>query len=134
MNKRLLIGLASAGIVGGATFGFAATLEVDSSNLGAGGETVASCDTDGVDVTYDVAYDPTGYEVTNINVADIAAACAGDDLSVTLSDSDDLELTTEVQEPISATSHVLTVTDDVLAEAVEGVDVVINGNAVVVNP
>lgn len=130
MNKRLLIGLASAGIVGGATFGFAATLPTASSNLGAGGAGIASCDADGVAVTYDVAYTATGYKVTNINVDGIAAACDGDDLSVTLSNASNTMLTTV--EGSAATGSVdLPVTADVLAEAVEGVDVVINGIAVV---
>jgi len=85
MNKRLLIGLASAGIVGGATFGFAATLDPTSDTVGAGSTVVASCD-GAVNVDYTVAWGAGAYEIDDVTVSGIDASCAGDAISITLMD------------------------------------------------
>jgi hypothetical protein len=85
MKKRLLVGLATAGIIGGGVYGFAATLIVNSDNLAAGSDAVASCDTS-VDAEYEVAWDTAlaAYEVTDVDVTNIAAACEDHEVQVTL--------------------------------------------------
>jgi hypothetical protein len=83
MNKRLLAGVAAAGIIGGGVYGFAATLTPTSDTVGAGSSVVASCD-DAVDVDYTVAWDTNRYEVATVTVNGIAAGCAGDNIGVTL--------------------------------------------------
>jgi hypothetical protein len=86
MNKRLLAGLAAAGIIGGGVYGFAATLDPASDTVGAGSDTVESCDS-AVDVDYTVAWGGTAYEIKDVVVSGIdTTKCLGDDISVTLMD------------------------------------------------
>jgi hypothetical protein len=86
MNKRLLAGVAAAGIIGGGVYGFAATLGLDSDTVSANNDEVASCDTNGVDVDYTVVWDAdeADYTIDKVTVSDIADACAGDQIGVTL--------------------------------------------------
>ena len=129
MNKRLLIGLAGAGIVGGATFGFAATLGVDSDNLGAGGDAVESCDS-AIAASYTAAYTTTGYRVATVELSDIDAGCAGEGFQITLSDTANNALANGSLSGTltgSATQSVA-VSGNVAASAVEGIDVVVSGD------
>lgn len=128
MHKRLLVGLAGAGIVGGATFGFAATLGVNSDNLGAGGDAVGSCDL-AIDATYTAAYTATGYKVTNVVLSGIAPLCDGESFQITLSDVANASIT-ELTGVIAQASgsQTVPVTADVPAAAVEGIDVVVSGD------
>lgn len=89
MKKRLLIGALVLGTVFTTVFGFAATLGVTGTDLGAGNAAVASCDTDGVSTNYDNAWDATDkrYEVTTVTVTGIADTCDGKLLKVALTDS-----------------------------------------------
>ena len=135
MHKRLLVGLAAAGIVGGATFGFAASLgTVDSDNLGAGNSVVASCDGDGMDVSYSTAYNADGgdssqggYDVTSVDLSGVAAACDGQEITVTLSGASDASLEEEIVTLDVVTGAASVDVDDVNAELVEGVHIVIAG-------
>ena len=69
-------GAASAASLGGLT----------STNVGSNDTLVASCDTDGVNITYTTAYDATAskYRVTSATVSGIAAPCIGQTLAVTV--------------------------------------------------
>ena len=85
MNKRLLAGIAAAGIIGGGVYGFAASLgTVDSDNLGAGNSIVASCDTDGITVDYTTSYATGTYNVDSVTLGGVAANCEGETIKVTL--------------------------------------------------
>ncbi len=128
MNKRLLAGVAAAGIIGGGVYGFAATLDPVSDNLGAGGDGVSSCD-DSIDASYTAAYGAGGYKVATVELSDIDEACDGEGFQITLSDAANAELT-ELTGAIGAdTSQSVPVTDLVLASAVHGIDVVVTGDA-----
>lgn len=132
MNKRLLIGLAAAGIVGGATFGFAASLgTVDSDNLGAGNSVVASCDSDGLDVSYVTTYDPTTavYEVDSVTLTAVDANCLGETIHVTLTDGTDAVLGDGSVVAGSTGTESVAIDDGVDAEDVEGAHVVISGDS-----
>lgn len=74
--KRILIALVAGGAVAGAVFAAAAGLVERPDDLGSGFAMVASCDTDGVDFSYEVGFDIT-YNVTNITVDGIADRCIG---------------------------------------------------------
>lgn len=83
----LVAGISAIGVAGAS----AATLGgLTVTNLGADVETVASCDTDGLDVTFTNTYHAgTGtYRTTAVVVSDIAVACTGQTLSVTLAAGD----------------------------------------------
>lgn len=132
MNKRLLVGLAAAGIVGGGTYGFAATLGVTSDNLGAGSAVVASCDAT-VDVDYTTGWDATSelYEVTGVTVSGIDAACNGDDIKVSLVDTDGVQQGEEISDTvITGTMSFNFAADNATAQEVTGVHVVISGGDV----
>ena len=92
--KRWLV----VGVVGAVAFATvwaaAAALTVNSSTLGAGTTTIASCDTNGVDVSYTVAWDSTNkrYAVSTASVTNIMDACRGKTLSVTVQDSSNVSL------------------------------------------
>ncbi len=77
-------------------YAFAATLNVTSNNLSSGTQTLASCDTDGVNASYTVVYDSgiPGYKVDDLTVSGVAGACDGKDFSVTLGDSSNVALGT----------------------------------------
>ncbi len=128
MNKRLLGGLLAAGIIGGGVYGFAATLEPTSDNLGAGGDVVASCDTDGIAASYTAAYTATGYNVATVELTGIDALCAGEGFQITLSDDQNVSLTQLIGTVGATAAQSVPVTTTVLAQAVEGIDVVFTGD------
>jgi len=86
--KRALVAILVAGAVFGGVFAFAASLTVNSDNLGAGNADVDSCDEDSVDASYTVAYDAAKdfWKVTHIVVSNVNVLCNGETLSATLTD------------------------------------------------
>ncbi len=67
-----------------ASFGAAATLGgINARSLSTGSAAVASCDGDGVGLSYTMS----GGTVTDVTVTDIAAGCAGGSLRVVLADN-----------------------------------------------
>jgi len=81
---RLALAAVTAVALASASFGAAATLGgVTARNLSAGSAAVASCDSDGVGITYTTS----GSTVTGLTVTGIAAGCSGGQLTVVLSNS-----------------------------------------------
>lgn len=69
--------------------GAAASLSVTSPGLGANAVVVGDCDTDGVPVSsFEIVYDTADdrYEVADVTVKNLDAACSGATLAVTLTD------------------------------------------------
>ena len=121
----LLIGLAAFGLVGAA----AASLGgLGGQKLGADTGVVASCDTDGVTLAYTNAYDAVSgeYVVTDVTVSGINAACAGENMSVTLKDGTGASLGTG-SATVGGTSQAVTLAPTASAKAVVGAAVVISG-------
>lgn len=118
-------------VVSATAFGMAASLGgVTARNLGADDSVVASCDTDGVVVSWTTAYNTTGtagYKVATVTVAGINNACDGQNISVTLTGaaSASLQEVTSVVPVDVATSHTLAFGSSTLAESVTGVHIVI---------
>jgi hypothetical protein len=79
--RRRTIAVILAILAFGLVAASAATLDVTSSGVGAGTGLVASCD-DAVTVDYTF----TGSNVTGVTISDIAAACDGKDIAVSLLD------------------------------------------------
>jgi hypothetical protein len=79
--RRLLACLALASIVGGATLGVAAGLDLPRSHIAAGSAPVIACDPDGIDVRYRLAWRGQ-VTIERVTVAGIDDACLG--LSVTV--------------------------------------------------
>ena len=126
-SKKLIFGLAVGAVAFAGVFAMAASLGVGSNSLGAGTADVASCDTNGVDHTYDTAYATgvPGYRVSQVQVTGIADECDGYDIKATLLDSGDASLG-EFTGSVSGTTHTFTVGGNVSAADVEDIAVVIS--------
>jgi hypothetical protein len=131
VKKRFLIGALVLATVFATVFGLAATLGVNATELGAGNDTVGSCDSDGVSTSYANSWDATDsqYEVTSVTVDGIADACDGKSLKVALTNSANLKIGDgSVTVPTAAGAFVATVsalTPTPSAAAVTNVHVVI---------
>ena len=89
--KRLLLALLFGTCAYAIAFASAATIgTVTDAGVGSGNTVIASCDTDGVNTAYVYGYNAAtpGYNVTNVNVTNINAACNGKNISVTVAKSD----------------------------------------------
>lgn len=134
-KKKLLVGAVLGAAVFGAVFASAASLTVSTETLGAGGTSVASCDADGVKVTYTTSYDGTlkGYEVDTVTISKIADACEGMAYKVqaTRTDGTNVEVDSGVLALTGSTENDKTaaVTPDTALDAskVDGVYIVISG-------
>ena len=128
MNKYAIAAIAAIVAFGG-FLAMAATLGgITADNLGADSSVIASCDTDGVTTSYTVAYDATDArdEITAVTVASVDAACAGQTLTVTLTDGSDVQLD-QTSVTAVAGANVVSATTPASAEAVENVLIVITG-------
>lgn len=132
LSTRTLIASLLALTAFGAVFGSAASLGgLDSERLGAGASVVASCDTDGVKVSYEQTYSPApepGYKVTEVTVSGVADACDGQTLAVTLADSGNASLGTgSLSIPTGpATSHTVSVAPSTPVGSIANAHVVIS--------
>lgn len=132
-NRRILAMVAGLTVFG-AVFAFADSLGVTSTSLGAGSDSVASCQGDSaVTTSYDTAYVETkpGYEVTTVHVTGIATpACDGKLIKVTLAGADHASLaehSATLATPAADPTELNFSVDDVLASDVTDVYVVITG-------
>jgi hypothetical protein len=82
--KRILVALATGGILATAVFAAASTLAVDGGAIQVGQDSLLQCDTDGVSVSYNVDLFGT---VTSVQVNDIEQTCEGNRLVVVLRDA-----------------------------------------------
>ena len=135
MSKQLLLALGAGGAATAAIVASAASLgTVNSTDLVAGVDVVASCDDDNVGVDYTTEYssDTGSYTVSQVTLTGVDVACAGQTIDITLADGDDASLgsaggtmpgaaVTTVTFTVTATSPAT----DVEAEDVENVAVVI---------
>ena len=120
---RILAALLLASVVFAAVYASAASLGVTGGDLGAGGDTVDRCDTDGVTVSYTVS----GSSVTHVTVNGISANCNGGQLSLTVVNNSGGSLGSGGPVAVDATSETVSVTPNPAASAVVGVRIVIVG-------
>jgi len=125
LRRRGMIAAAIGFCVFAVVLASAASLTVNSGDLGAGTDLVASCDTDGVTTSIATTYTSgTGYTVTSVTVGGIANACDGMAISATLTDGSETALGSG-SGTVSGTSKVLAVSGSPLASAVTKTHVVI---------
>jgi hypothetical protein len=90
-TRKAAVLIGGIGILGvTAVLASAASLgTISQGSLGSGIQVVASCDTDGVTVSYTNAYDPTSghYKVSSVTIGGINTACVTKNLAITLKDS-----------------------------------------------
>ncbi len=134
--KKLFIALAVGVAVFAAAYASAATLGgLNSDDLGSDDDVVASCDADGIVVTYQTAYDVSlaAYEVSSITITGLDnASCSGQTVKATLTGAGNAALVEVTNAPCICTSStevldVDAVLDDLAAELVTGIHVVISG-------
>jgi hypothetical protein len=131
-NKGFLLAGALGIVAVGGVLASAATIGgVTNKSLGSGVSVVASCDTTGVTVHYNNTYNATTgtYEVLSVEISDIAPACVGDDLAITVATGAKLALGTGGAEVTASTQTfaITGVTGNVQAEAVGHAAIVIAG-------
>lgn len=132
--KRALTALLVGAVVFATVYGFAASLSVSSSSLGAGTTAVAACQSTALTATYAVAYDSAipAYKVGILTVTGLdttAGKCPSKAFKITLTNSSSTSLG-EVTgtTPSSGTSFTADFTaSNVSAAAVTNVHVVISG-------
>lgn len=132
-RKRLILAVLVGAAVFTVAFGMAASLGgISASDLGADAAVVASCDTDGVSVSYTTTYSAAGtagYKVADVTVGGINNACDGQDISVNLTGAGNAslqEVSSSVPTDAGSTSLTLSFGSSTLAESVTGVHIVIS--------
>jgi hypothetical protein len=129
--KFAAVAIGVAGIVG-LTISSAASLNLAGGSVGAGTSTITSCQpalpAPAISVTFTNAYSSSapgpGYAVTKVTLGNVNAACAGQQVKVTLTDSAGVSLG-EVTGVAATGTNVLTLSTPVLATSVVGTQVVI---------
>jgi hypothetical protein len=126
--KRALIALLAGAAAFGSVFAFAAALGVTSNNLGAGQSPVAACTSDNVHASYDVEWEDTYFQVTDVHLAVTAenGDCNGQAVQIAVLAEDDGETLATASGTITGDAASFDVsTDGVDAHEVGTVHVVI---------
>lgn len=126
---QLVLAAVLASIVFAGVYGFAASLGLGSSGLGAGNAVVASCGT-GIQAAYTTAYSATlpGYSVSQVNLSSIPAGCLSKSYRVQLTGAGGVAVGAEATGtlPAAGTTATVNTTGNVDASAVTGISVVIS--------
>lgn len=123
-SRRRLALVAVIAVVGSTSAGAAATLGgVSAQGLGAGRSVVASCDTDGVGMTYAVS----GGVVSSATVTNLGSACAGGVLRVVLVGSAGTSIGAGGPVTVSGTSATVALSPQPTATAVTAAHVSVTG-------
>ena len=129
MGTKLILATAVALIAFGGVYGFAASLGISSSGLGAGNAVVAACGS-GTTVAYTTAYATgiPGYAVSNVNLASIPAACLSKSYKIQLTGAAGAAVGAEMSGtlPASGTTATIATSGNPDASLVTGVSVVIS--------
>ncbi|HZS31172.1 MAG TPA: hypothetical protein VFA37_07940 [Gaiellaceae bacterium] len=130
-TSKLLLATVMSVTVFGSVYGFAASLGISTSGLGADNKVIASCGS-GMTFAYTTTYYSglPGYAVNGISLSSIPSGCYGKSLAVTFSDSGNAALGSEVTAtlPSAATGSVsiTPATNDIDASKVANVSVVVS--------
>ncbi len=127
-RRTLAAGIAAVAATGLVAASAATLGGVATQKLGADSTVVASCDSNGVSVSYAPEYSDSipNYALGGVTVSGIASGCAGETMKVTLSTAGNASLQQQTVPVTSAGSETLTFSN-VDAEAVTGVAIVISG-------
>jgi hypothetical protein len=116
-------------IVFAGVYGFAASLSLSSSGLGAGNAVVAACGT-GITASYTTAYASaiSGYSVSQVNLASVPAACLSKSYKIQLTGSGGAAVGSEMSGtlPASGTTATIATSGSVDASQVTGISAVIS--------
>ena len=127
LTKMVIAAVAAAAVFGG-VYGFAASLGLTTSGLGAGSAVVAACGS-GIQASYTTAYAAgiPGYAVSQVNLASIPAACQSKSYRIQLTGAAGAAVGAEMSGtlPATATANIAT-SGNPDASLVTGVSVVIS--------
>lgn len=128
-TTKLVLAAVVASVVFAGVYGFAASLGLTSSGLGAGNAVVASCGT-GINAAYTTAYSASlpGYSVSQVNLTSIPAACLSKAYRIQLTGAAGATVGTEMTGtlPASGTTANISTSGNVDASAVIGISVVVS--------
>lgn len=127
-TTKMVIAAVAAIVVFASTYGFAASLGLSSSGLGAGSSVVAACGS-GIQAAYTTAYAAgiPGYAVSQVNLSAIPAACQSKAYKIQLTGAGGAAVGAEMSGtlPASATANIAT-SGNPDASLVTGISVVIS--------
>ena len=127
-TTKMIFAAVAAVVVFASTYGFAASLGLTTSGLGAGSAVVASCGT-GIQAAYTTAYASgvPGYAVSQVNLSSIPAACQSKSYRIQLTGAGGAAVGAEMSGtlPATATANIAT-SGNPDASLVTGVSVVIS--------
>ena len=125
----MVLAAVAAIVVFAGTYGFAASLGLTTSGLGAGNAVVAACGT-GINSAYTTAYSATipGYSVSQVNLTSIPAACLSKAYRIQLTGAAGAAVGSEMTGtlPASGTTANISTSGNVDASLVTGVSVVVS--------
>jgi hypothetical protein len=128
-TTKLVLAAVVASIVFAGVYGFAASLGLTSSGLGAGDAVVASCGT-GINAAYTTAYSSSlpGYSVSQVNLTSIPAACLSKSYRIQLTGAAGATVGAEMPGtlPAAGTTANISTSGNVDASAVTGISVVVS--------
>jgi hypothetical protein len=128
LTKMVVATIAAATVFGG-VYGFAASLGLTSSGLGAGNAVVAACGT-GIQAAYTSAYSASipGYSVSQVNLSSIPAACLSKSYRIQLTGAAGAAVGSEMSGtlPSSGTTANIATSGSPDASLVTGISVVIS--------
>ena len=128
-TTKLVLAAVVASIVFAGVYGFAASLGLTSSGLGAGNAVVAACGT-GINAAYTTAYSSSlpGYSVSQVNLTSIPAACLSKAYKIQLTGAAGATVGSEMTGtlPASGTTANISTSGNVDASAVTGISVVVS--------
>jgi hypothetical protein len=128
-TTKIVLAAVVASIVFAGVYGFAASLGLSSSGLGAGNAVVAACGS-GITASYTTAYSTTlpGYSVSSVNLASIPAGCLSKSYRIQLTGTGGAAVGSEMTGtlPASGTTANISTSGNVDASAVTGISVVVS--------
>jgi hypothetical protein len=126
---KMIVAAVAAIIVFASTYGFAASLGLTTSGLGAGSAVVAACGT-GIQASYTTAYAAgiPGYSVSQVNLASIPAACLSKSYKIQLTGAAGATIGSEMSGtlPASGTTASIATSGNPDASLVTGISVVVS--------
>jgi hypothetical protein len=128
-TTKLLLAAVVSSLVFAGVYGFAASLGLTSSGLGAGSAVVASCGT-GINAAYSTTYSASipGYSVSQVNLSAIPAACLSKSYKIQLTGASGVAVGSEMSGtlPASGTTATIATAGTPDASLMTGVSVVIS--------
>jgi hypothetical protein len=128
-TTKMILAAVAAVVVFASTYGFAASLGMTTSGLGAGSSVVAACGT-GIQASYTTAYASgiPGYAVSQVNLASIPAACLSKSYKIQLTGASGATIGSEMSGtlPASGTTANIATSGNPDASLVTGISVVVS--------